>query len=144
MVVIRIVVMIVVDMVIMIVMMIVMLLALHIDAAMKIAVRLVDHRRADRGLRIAERDGKRIVALHNLRQPRDVETPEGQRQQNGDHEARKCELHHTRFRLRSRPATARQAPVYTTPYASTATMTPASTPPQPWIRRWRISPSFSA
>ena len=124
---------------IMIVVMVVMLLALHVDAAMKIAVRLMDHRRADRGLRIAERDGKRIVALHNLRQPRDVETPETQRPQNGDHEARKCELHHTRFRLRSRPATARQAPVYAMPYTSTATMTTASTPPQPWIRRWRMS-----
>ena len=125
--------------VVVIVVMVVMLLAFHIDAAMKVAVRLVDHRRADRGLRIAERDGKRIVALHNLRQPRDVETPENQRQQNGDHEARKCELHHTRFRLRSKPATARQAPVYTMPYASTATMTTASTPPQPWISRWRMS-----
>ena len=134
-----IVVMIVVDMVIMIVVMVVMFLALHVDTAMKIAVRLMDHRRADRGLRIAERNGKHVVALHNLRQPRDVETPENQRQQNGDHEARKCELHHTRFRLRSSPATARQAPVYTTPYASTATMTMASTPPQPWIRRWRMS-----
>ena len=123
----------------MIVVMVVMLLALHIDAAMKIAVRLVDHRRADRGLRIAERNGKRVVALHNLRQTRDAEAPEHQRQPNGDHEAWKCELHHTRFRLRRSPATARHAPVYTTPYASTATITTASTPPQPWIRRWRMS-----
>ena len=88
MVVIMMVVMIVVVVVIMIVMMIVMLLALHIDAAMKIAVRLVDHRRADRGLRIAERNGKRIVALHHLRQTRDADAPENQRQQNSDHEAR--------------------------------------------------------
>ena len=125
--------------VIMIVVVVVMLLALHVDATMKVAVRLVDHRRADRGLRIAERNGKRVIALHHLRQPRDVETSENQRQQNGDPEARKCELHHTRFRLRSNPAIARQAPVYTTPYASTATMTTASTPPQPWISRWRMS-----
>ena len=73
---------------IMIVVVVVMLLALHVDAAMKIAVRLMDHRRADRGLRIAERNGKRIVALHNLRQARDAEAPENQRQQNSDHEAR--------------------------------------------------------
>ena len=125
--------------IVVVIVVVVMFLALHVDTAMKVTVRLMDHRRADRGLRIAERDGKRIVALHNLRQPRDVETPENQRQQNGDHEARKCELHHTRFRLRSRPATARQAPVYAMPYASTATMTTASTPPQPWIRRWRMS-----
>ena len=121
--------------VIVVVVMVVMFLALHVDAAMKVAVRLMDHRRADRGLRIAERNGKRIVALHNLRQTRNAEAPKNQRQQNGDHEARKCELHHTRFRLRSRPATARHAPVYAMPYASTATMTTASTPPQPWIRR---------
>ena len=125
--------------VVMMIVMVVMLLAFHIDTAMKVAVRLMDHRRADRGLRIAERDGKRVVALHHLRQARDAEAPKNQRQQDNDHEARKCELHHTRFRLRSRPATARQAPVYMTPYASTATMTTASTPPQPWIRRWRIS-----
>ena len=126
-------------MVVIMIVVVVMLLALHVDAAMKVAVRLVNHRRTDCGLRIAERNGKRVVALHNLRQTRNIEASERQRQQNGDHEARKCELHHTRFRLRSSPATARQTPVYTTPYASTATITTASTPPQPWIRRWRMS-----
>ena len=126
-------------MVVIMIVVVVMLLALHVNTAMKVAVRLMNHRRADRGLRIAERDGKRVIALHNLRQTRNVEASEHQRQQNGDHEARKCELHHTRFRLRSNPAIARQAPVYTTPYANTATMTMASTPPQPWIRRWRMS-----
>ena len=123
--------MVMVVMVLVMIVVVVMLLALHVDTAMKVAVRLMDHRRADRGLRIAERNGKRVVALHNLRQTRDAEAPENQRQQNGDQEARKCELHHTRFRLRSNPATARQAPVYATPYPNTATMTTASTPPQP-------------
>ena len=129
----------VVIMIVRMIVVVVMFLAFHVDAAMKVAVRLVDHRHADRVLRIAERNGKRVVALHNLRQTRNIEASERQRQQNGDHEARKCELHHTRFRLRSSPATARQAPVYTMPYASTATITTASTPPQPWISRWRMS-----
>ena len=68
--------MVVIMIVMVIIMVVVMFLALHINATMKVAVRLMDHCRTDRGLRIAERNGKRVVALHNLRQTRDAEAPE--------------------------------------------------------------------
>ena len=113
---------IVVVVVIMIVVMVVMLLALHVDAAMKIAVRLMDHRRADRGLRIAERDGKRVVALHNLRHARALDVRESERQHCGeggkDRSWRRnpvwdCASHQTRFRLRITCARKRHAAEYT-------------------------------
>ena len=46
--------------------------ALHVDAAVEIAVGLVDHRETDRLPRPAERDRQRIIAAHELRKSLDV------------------------------------------------------------------------
>ena len=53
---------------VMIMVMSVAFVALHVDAAVKVAIGLVHHRQANRSLGVGERDRERAAALNDLRQ----------------------------------------------------------------------------
>ena len=91
-------------------------LAVHVDAAMEVRIGLVYHRGADSLAGVAERNGKRSVALHGLGHCRaktpaqtgqhdDMKEPQCQAQKVEGADVGKELLHvYTRFRLRATSA----------------------------------------